>query len=338
MKRVSVLVAAVAWSLSTMTVLATPGSGVVVESIARAAFADAIDSDQDAGLQSVIQQLTIGPGGHTGWHTHPGGTVILVQSGTFSIYNDACAKRDFAANTGAFEQGGHVQLAQNEGTVPLVLTVVYFDVPVGGPVRSDATAPTCAATSGLPTTASGSLVTFPEGTTSGIIGRATFAAGGQVDQAANRDVFVQLQTYPAGAHSGWHSHPGATVLYVESGELSLYMADCVEMTLGAGQGAIEPANTTMLARNEGTVPVVVRVAYFDVPIQGAFRNDQPEPSTCTGLAAVPTAAPTVAASTVPNTAAEFTGTSADIAALAAVFVALMSLSVLALVGLRRRHT
>lgn len=341
MKRVSIFLAMVAWSLSTMVVLATPGSNVAVTPIARAAFAGAIDSDQDAGLQSVIQQLTIAPtsgtspGGHTGWHTHPGGTVVLVQSGTFSFYNDACVETEVTAGNGVFEVGGHTQLARNEGTEPLVLTVVYFDVPVGGAVRSDATAPACAGVGNdLPTTASGSGITFPAGTTGGIIQRATFASAANIDQAASRDVFVQHQTYPTGAHSGWHSHPGATVVYVESGELSLYLSDCQEMTVGAGQGVVEPPNTTMLARNEGTAPVVLRVAYFDVPIQGAFRIDQPEPSTCTGLAAVPTAAPT----TVPDTAAASGGEPVVLWPLAAIALAasLGGLAVLASRGRARR--
>lgn len=305
---------------------------MVATPISRATFAAAIDSGQQAALQSVIQQLTIAPGGHTGWHSHPGGTVINVDSGRFTIFNDTCMQADFFAGQGTFEMGGHTQIARNEGTEPLVLTVIYLDVPVGGPVRSNVPIPACAGVGNdLPTTNAGSGVTFAV-PPSGEIARSTFVAGASVDAAANRDLVIQQQTYPALAHSGWHSHPGATVLYIESGTLSFYMADCTKQTLTAGQGLIEPPNMTALARNEGTVPVVLRVAFFDVPVAGSPRIDQPEPSTCTGLAGVP--APSAAA--LPNTAADVAGTSSTAPALAAMLVAMTALSGLTLAVARRR--
>ncbi|MGI8999178.1 MAG: hypothetical protein ACR2GO_05675, partial [Candidatus Limnocylindria bacterium] len=69
-------------------------------------------------------------------------------------------------------------------------------------------------------------------------------------------------------------------------------ADCVAQNFAAGQGVIEAGGGVQLARNEGTVPEVLYVVFFDVPVGGAFRIDEPEPSNCTGLAPVPTATPT----------------------------------------------
>jgi quercetin dioxygenase-like cupin family protein len=304
MKRLSTLLAVVAWGLTTMTVLATPGSGGSAAILADAVF-DPIATSQMAGRESVIQDVTIAPGGHTGWHTHPGGTVILVESGTFTIYNDACAATVVAAGRGIVEPGGQIQLARNEGTDPLVLTVVYFDVTSpDGPIRTDAAAPACAAGAGLPTTAAGS------GVTGAIVDRATFAGASTITGADERRVVVQSATFAPGGHSGWHSHPGATVIYVVSGTFSFYSTDCVRQNFAAGQGVVEPGGGVQLARNEGTEPLVLFVVYFDVPLTpaGAFRIDQPEPATCPGLApvaatATPTAAPTTAPTTAPTAAA-----------------------------------
>lgn len=332
MKRLSVLGALVAWALSAVTVLATPGSGATSSILAWQTF-DAISTSQPAGRESVIQDLTIAPGGHTGWHSHPGGTVIFVESGTFSFYDSSCVKTDTPAGRGDFEVGGGVQLARNEGTVPLVLTVVYLDIASpDGPLRSDAAAPACAAGAGLPTTASGS------GATGSIVDRATFGTAATITGGDERDIVVQQASFAPGGHSGWHSHPGATQIFVVSGTMSFYSAtDCLRQNFTAGQGVVEPGGGVQLARNESTTePLNLFVVYYDVPqdVAGGFRIDQPEPATCTGLAAVPTAAP--AASALPNTSAEVGGTDAQTPVLATVLLALLSLAGLAV--LRRSRT
>ena len=50
----------------------------------------------------VVQQITIAPGGHTGWHTHPGNAVAAIKSGTLTIYDGddpSCSGRDYPAGT-----------------------------------------------------------------------------------------------------------------------------------------------------------------------------------------------------------------------------------------------
>lgn len=329
MKRLSIVGAVVAWALSAVTVLATPGSGATSSILAWQTF-DTVATSQPAGRESVIQDVTIAPTGHTGWHSHPGGTVIFVESGTFSFYDSNCVKTVTPAGRGAVEAGGGVQLAQNEGTVPLVLTVVYLDIASpDGPVRTDAAAPSCAAGAGLPTTAAGSF------STGAIVDRATFGTAATITGGDERDVVVQQATFAPGGHSGWHSHPGATQVFVVSGTFSFYSAtDCVRQNFTAGQGVIEPGGGVQLARNESTTePLVLFVVYYDVPqdVAGAFRIDSPEPATCTGLAAVP--APV--ASALPNTSAELAAEGGNVPALAAILLALASISGLAVLGWRR---
>lgn len=83
----------------------------------------------------IVQQITIQPGGFTGWHTHPGPAVVVITAGTLTYYegdDQACTGNDFAAGQAFTDPGqGHVHSALNEGSAPVSLYVTYFDVPPG---------------------------------------------------------------------------------------------------------------------------------------------------------------------------------------------------------------
>ena len=55
-----------------------------------------ITEDHEPGTQvlhvlnaqdTVVQQIVFGPGGHTGWHSHPGPVVVLVAQGELTLYS-----------------------------------------------------------------------------------------------------------------------------------------------------------------------------------------------------------------------------------------------------------
>lgn len=139
--------------------LATPGSGVVSSAVkARAGFADATDIKFKVDMlgqelmhvpnaqETVIQEIVIGPGGHTGWHSHPGPVVVLVKSGALTFYDGedpACTPRTYETGQAFIDRGqGHVHIARNLSTsVNLELWAAYFDVPPGGPFRLDVADP-----------------------------------------------------------------------------------------------------------------------------------------------------------------------------------------------------
>jgi len=55
-----------------------------------------------------------------------------------------------------------------------------------------------------------------------------------------RDVHLRVQrTTAEGFDSGWHVHPGLTVVQVEEGSINLYENGCTPRTVGAGGTAIE---------------------------------------------------------------------------------------------------
>jgi len=139
--------------------LATPGSNILSGAVmARASFVVPVDLKLKIGdgslqvihvsdaEQTVMQQVVIGPEGHTGWHSHPGPVVVLVKAGSLALYSSedpACAPQVYTAGQSFIDSGqGHVHLGANPSSTDNTdLWVTYFDVPPGQPFRIDAADP-----------------------------------------------------------------------------------------------------------------------------------------------------------------------------------------------------
>lgn len=81
------------------------------------------------------------PGGHTGWHSHPGPSIISVVSGQATDYHDDDPNGTVhAAGTAFVDAGTHKHRIVNEGETDLVL-VAFQILPVGAPRRIDEPAP-----------------------------------------------------------------------------------------------------------------------------------------------------------------------------------------------------
>jgi quercetin dioxygenase-like cupin family protein len=76
---------------------------------------------------TAYQQLTIPPGGHTGWHTHPGPTFVAVAQGAGTLYHgmSGCPATKYAAGSGFMQPPTEVHNMRNEGSTPLVLWAFY---------------------------------------------------------------------------------------------------------------------------------------------------------------------------------------------------------------------
>jgi quercetin dioxygenase-like cupin family protein len=85
-----------------------------------------------------MTNIKIVPGGHGGWHSHPGPSIITVKSGTATFYDecDDFLRHSYPAGTGFVEDAGCVHLLANEGDVDLEV-VIFQIVPVGAPRRID---------------------------------------------------------------------------------------------------------------------------------------------------------------------------------------------------------
>jgi quercetin dioxygenase-like cupin family protein len=92
-----------------------------------------------------IQNNVWQPGGSTGWHTHPGHSLIIVTEGTVTEYmsdDPECKPHVYTQGMGLVDPGGaHVHLIKNEGTVPAI-TIAFQLIPAGAERRIDAAEPT----------------------------------------------------------------------------------------------------------------------------------------------------------------------------------------------------
>ena len=98
------------------------------------------------------------------------------------------------------------------------------------------------------------------------------------------DVYVIQNTFPPGAHSGWHTHPGPSLITVTSGALTVYEASdptCTPIIYTAGQSFTDiGCGDVHLIRNEGSVNAVTVVVQI-VPAGAPRRIDvTPAPSNC----------------------------------------------------------
>jgi len=94
----------------------------------------------DLYVQSNVWQ----PGGSTGWHSHPGHSLIIVTAGTVTNYESddpECKPQVYTQGMSFVDGGGsHVHIIRNEGTV-VAQTMAVQLIPAGATRRIDAAAP-----------------------------------------------------------------------------------------------------------------------------------------------------------------------------------------------------
>ena len=97
------------------------------------------------------------------------------------------------------------------------------------------------------------------------------------------DVYIVQNTFPVGAHSGWHTHPGPSLVTVTAGTITAYEADapnCTPTVYHAGESFTDVGcGDVHLLRNEGPV-CAVTIAVQIIPAGQMRRLDQPQPANC----------------------------------------------------------
>jgi quercetin dioxygenase-like cupin family protein len=91
------------------------------------------------GTDVVMSQISVNPGGSSGWHSHPGGAIIIVKEGTLTVYSPVgrhCRSRTYSAGQAFIERPREVDDVLNTGSVPYVLYVTFPGVPPGPATNS----------------------------------------------------------------------------------------------------------------------------------------------------------------------------------------------------------
>ena len=121
---------------STATASATPGVGIEAETLSTAT----VD-----GQDYVTKQITIAPGGSTGWHWHPGRVFGVIRQGTLTHDVAGCSEDGVYPTGSPITEGSgpdDVHIGRNLGPGPVVMWVVYIN-PTGDPLSTDAPNPGC---------------------------------------------------------------------------------------------------------------------------------------------------------------------------------------------------
>ena len=132
---------------------ATPGQGITTTIVAGPSVLGEVHLNSGSEINDVkiktkglsdvyVVHNRIVPGGHTGWHSHPGPSIISVVSGQATEYRDDDPFGTVhPAGTAFVDEGGeHAHIVVNEGNTDLVL-VAFQVLPLGAPRRIDKPAP-----------------------------------------------------------------------------------------------------------------------------------------------------------------------------------------------------
>lgn len=96
------------------------------------------------------------------------------------------------------------------------------------------------------------------------------------------DLWIVRNAISAGGQSGWHKHPGPSLITVTVGSITAYDSDdplCTPQVYTTGQTFLDSGDHAHLLRNEsGSAAETVAVQYL--PAGATRRIDAPEPNNC----------------------------------------------------------
>ena len=139
----------VGFLLTVGAALATPGMGILAAPVqARGTLGPnvgpnlVVNSKTGVHLKAlgstniVTQQIRIAPGGHTGWHSHPGPVLVTVKSGSIQLFyasDTSCQGVVYEAGDSFVDRGDeNVHIARASPFDGVELWATYF-VPGGDP-------------------------------------------------------------------------------------------------------------------------------------------------------------------------------------------------------------
>jgi quercetin dioxygenase-like cupin family protein len=94
---------------------------------------------------AYVVDNTFAPGATTGWHSHPGPSLIFVRSGSVTNHSSdepGCAGQTYKAGDSFVDEGGdHVHMLGNPSTTETAETIAVQILPQGAPRKTDADEP-----------------------------------------------------------------------------------------------------------------------------------------------------------------------------------------------------
>jgi hypothetical protein len=132
---------------------ATPSVGYTNLTLGRGTFTGHGSLSFGHGLDILVSKITLGQPGTSGWHSHPGGAIVMVQQGEITLYRSVgkgeddrgqsqsneerggrsprCVITKYTIGQAFVERPGEVVDAVNTGSTDVTLVAVFPGVPVG---------------------------------------------------------------------------------------------------------------------------------------------------------------------------------------------------------------
>jgi len=143
---IAVAIAIAALAAPAGVAVATPGEKIAATELGKGPFSERVEVNTPnikAEIESsdfIVQEVVVEPGGHTGWHSHPGPALVIIKEGTFTLYDGddrECRPHQYGPGQAFVDKGGgHFHIGRNE-TNATVKLLVTFIVPVGAAPRID---------------------------------------------------------------------------------------------------------------------------------------------------------------------------------------------------------
>jgi quercetin dioxygenase-like cupin family protein len=110
--------------------------------------------------------------------------------------------------------------------------------------------------------------------------------GADIQTRGQTDLYVVENQFSPGGTTGWHSHPGPSLILVISGSVTNYASDdprCAGVTYSAGQSFVDAGGSDVhMIRNNDTVEAETIAVQF-IPHGDQRKIDEPVPANCTGV-------------------------------------------------------
>lgn len=97
------------------------------------------------------------------------------------------------------------------------------------------------------------------------------------------DLYVINNVWQPGGNTGWHSHPGHSLIIVTSGTLTDYEAsdpNCKPVVYTTGQAFIDPGGDEVHNIRNETGATATNIAIQLIPAGATRRIDEPQPGNC----------------------------------------------------------
>lgn len=119
---------------------ATPPAGFTSQVLGRGTYTSDGTLPIKHGMDIVVSKINVLPGGSSGWHSHPGGAIVVVQQGQVTLYTSIgnhCDVTTYTQGQSFVERPGEVNDAVNRGRTNYIIIATFPGVPVGGLSRID---------------------------------------------------------------------------------------------------------------------------------------------------------------------------------------------------------